>query len=251
MSKSGVDGTQDHAVDPSEQTETRTRSRVESVDEDWDLNEPVATKVASFSSSPEPSVVERVVNPSKFPSAMAELAKSEPAVLAADDVLVSKTEKRESVAPVAVKSEAVNRAVEKREAAAPEMAKSDEAIAREPVIAIVAAKSESKLEVAKESPSVKLRAARAPQESLLSLEAEYVVDFFSSPPPAVFVDGEGSVEIEYDIAPPPRSLIPAAQLVVRRRYFRRVVLKVMFVALALFGFALYVLWRRGVFATLS
>ena len=48
MSKSGVDGTQDHAVDPSEQTETRTRSRVESVDENWDLDEPVATKVASL-----------------------------------------------------------------------------------------------------------------------------------------------------------------------------------------------------------
>ena len=142
---------------------------------------------------------------------MAELAKSEPVVLAADDVLVSKTEKRESAAPEMAKSEAGNRAVEKRESAAPEMAKSeagnravekreaathemaksDGAIAGAPVIAIVAAKSESKLEVAKESPSVKLRAARAPQESLLSLEAEYVVDFFSSPPPAVFVDGKG------------------------------------------------------------
>jgi hypothetical protein len=106
MSKTGADGTEDQEIDPHEQTETRTRAPSAVDDDNWDLGEPVVTKVASIpppavttqkvennsateskqlslSASASPTLAGRAVNPSKFPSAMAELSKSEPKVLSA------------------------------------------------------------------------------------------------------------------------------------------------------------------------
>jgi hypothetical protein len=116
-------------------------------------------------------------------------------------------------------------------------------------------KREGKLEVVKaevsDSPSGSLKAARLPQESLLSLESEYVVEFFSAPPPAVSPNVVLDYEPDVELIQPSRSMYPAEQLAERRRHFRKVVVRVMFVALALFGLSLYVLWRRGMFTPIG
>jgi len=98
-----------------------------------------------------------------------------------------------------------------------------------------------------ESPSATFRASRPAQESLLSLDTAYAVEFFSSPPPTVYVDAQDAAAADWDAyVPRPRSSLHIDEQLARQRYFRGIVLRVMLGAVALVAFALFVLWRRGV-----
>lgn len=100
-----------------------------------------------------------------------------------------------------------------------------------------------------DSPSARMLAARGPQESLLSLETSYAVDFFSSAPPPVHHMVEPTMQFELEELPSrSRSALPPEVQLERLRYFRTIVVRVMLVALVLFVFALYVLWHRGAFS---
>jgi hypothetical protein len=102
-----------------------------------------------------------------------------------------------------------------------------------------------RLQVA-DSPSVQLRAARARQESLLSLDVGYAGDFFSSPPAPSPSDASIPLDVAFDgrSSQVETESVRAARQV-RRSRVRVVVWGVMAVSLALVAFSIYALWQRG------
>jgi len=323
------------AADLSEQTETRKRSPMESVDEDWDIDEPAATKLPSADrldgesepdrtgpvksasiapsklglgrpepvksepvksepanpvpaksksiassklglGSPEPiksalsqldqqesATVElaktesiKPINVSKFPSALRELAKSDPAILVAasstprgdSPIKVKEAELSVGLPHIAPPNEpATSVSIAKAESQSVELAAPREKTSSSSIaVATIAHHVVEPLQPS-ESPSATFRASRPPQESLLSLDTAYAVEFFSSPPPTVYVDAEDAAAADWDAyVPSPRSSLHIDEQLARQRYFRGIVLRVMLGAVALVAFALFVLWRRGV-----
>ena len=84
-------------------------------------------------------------------------------------------------------------------------------------------------------------AARAPQESHLSLDTDYALEFFSSPPPPVHV--EAPIDRDYVIVEQRGDRTP--ELIARQQYLRGLVVKVMLVAIVFVAGIIFLLWRRG------
>ncbi|MGC4064514.1 MAG: hypothetical protein QM784_07700 [Polyangiaceae bacterium] len=256
------------------QSQAGTRnSRRDSVDEGWDAPGAEAAPATSTSVRDSDSGSDRPINPSKFPSALRELAKSDPSLLAIPSSAESpqpSVSKSDSIVPAPVVSVgevsgdtspagSVSKASAdlddpvrprfetlsgiSRDAVFPAPTVSTSAISATEVAA--PAREAAPQEPVSPEPS---RPSRARHDSLLSLDAAYAVEFFSSAPPAYSVESAGSAyapDFDDIVTNDPRSLPPTAAQLRRQNYLRKVVLRVMVVALALFAFALYVLWRRG------
>ncbi len=98
--------------------------------------------------------------------------------------------------------------------------------------------------VESKSDKSKPSAGHATQDSHLSLDTDYAVEFFSSPPPPAHVNVEIAQDIIHDIIRDTRHARTPEQ-VARQLYLRRLVLKVMFVAIAFVAIVVYTMWHRG------
>lgn|SRR5512145_631230 len=89
-------------------------------------------------------------------------------------------------------------------------------------------------------------ANRACQDSVLSLDTADAVQFFSSAPPPTRMDIDQETEQVFDVH---RANTP--DQFARRRYLRRLVLRVMLVAAAFVVVVVYLLWQRGLLRVIS
>jgi hypothetical protein len=197
------------------------------------------------------SVAEKSIAPAKVetPEVAAKVETPEVAAKAASD-------DREDSAPKSdAKAKAKGRSKGKAKAKGKAKTKAKAALPPESPSSNSAPKNEldvgtAAFEVSAESPSAKLRAAaHLEQERFLSLESACVVEFFSSPP--IGTDEAAAMEPDRIVASSPRSMFPADVLAVRRSYFRKMVFKVMLIVFAFVALALFLLWKRGVFAGLG
>jgi hypothetical protein len=193
MSKTGADGTEDQEIDPHEQTETRTRAPSVVDDDNWDLGEPVITKVPSIPpptvttkpvessinpeskpastdlsantgamTSADQNATGRTVNPAKFPTAMAELSKSEPKI---------KSEPKTEAVPDLLKTKESSPRVS---GDPPLLGEQSPAIVASPIITVdrASAKSEGKLAVVKDVQSAKSEGKLAVVKDVQSAKSE-------------------------------------------------------------------------------
>lgn len=90
-----------------------------------------------------------------------------------------------------------------------------------------------------ETPTAAAQTAETP--SVLSLDTDYALEFFSSPPPPVHV--ETPIEHDYVMVEQHRERTP--ELVARQQYLRGLVIKVMLIAIVFVAGVIFVLWQRG------
>jgi hypothetical protein len=213
----------------SEQSEIRVGLRMESIDELWDTNEEVGSdpsKVSPAPASPTP------VKPAP--------SKSPPIAAPADSRTVSKVQLAAeafrqkagirtppAVVPMAPPSPAVQEA---------QVVVSPMVVLEDP-LDLQEIKPESEVAAPKPEPTP---LPRAPQENVLSLDAGYAVEFFSSAPSAI----EQGVELEPDASRGPRHGRTPTQLA-RQQYLRRLVFKLMLGVIAFVALAILSLWYRG------
>jgi hypothetical protein len=254
------------------QSQTGTRNtRRDSVDEGWDASSVEPTTTAGKPERNSDAGSDRPINPSKFPSALRELAKSDPSMLAMPSTAEPpqpSASKSDSIVPVPVVSvgespveppPGANASADLDDAAAPLRPRFEtlSGISTDSVVppppaggsattttVEASVRDSARHEAASPEPS---RPSRVRHDSLLSLDTSYAVEFFSSAPPSYSAGSGGAYLSDFEdmVTNDPRSLPPTAEQLRRQSYLRKVVLRVMVVALALFAFALYVLWRRG------